>query len=307
MAEITAQLVKDLREKTGAGMMDCKKALSETEGDLEAAIDWLRKKGLAKAAKKSGRTAAEGLVTVSVAEDGKTGAVIEINSETDFVARNEEFQSFVRKVANKALVHDPVEELDKAEIDGKTIEENLTDLIAKIGENMNFRRAGKLSVVNGVVANYVHNHVAPNMGKIGVLVALESEGDESRLQEAGKQIAMHVAAARPEFLDEKSVDPAYIEREREVLKEQAVASGKPPEIAEKMVEGRLRKYYEEICLLNQISIIDNESRISDLIDNLSKELGKPVQLKAFRRFELGEGVEKEEENFAEEVARAANG
>lgn len=307
MAEITAALVKDLREKTGAGMMDCKKALNETAGDVEAAIDWLRTKGLAAAAKKAGRVAAEGLV--GIASSGNTGVVVEINAETDFVARNEQFQGFVSNVATVALsAGDDVETVKKAAYpgSGKTVEEELTGLIATIGENMNFRRAKHLTVANGVVASYVHSATAPGLGKIGVLVALESTGDAGRLAELGKQIAMHVAAANPLFLDTTSVDPTALDRERAVLTEQATASGKPAAVIEKMVEGRVRKYYEEVCLVEQPFVIDPDNKVAKVVENLAKELGAPVALTGFARFALGEGVEKEEKDFAAEVAAQLN-
>jgi len=303
MAEITAALVKELREKTGAGMMDCKKALNETAGDLEAAIDWLRTKGLAAAAKKAGRVAAEGLV--GIAAKGTSGVVVEINAETDFVARNDQFQGFVSAVADVALsAGDDVEALKKAAFPGvgKSVEEHLTSLIATIGENMNVRRAKRLSVTSGVVASYIHSAVVPGLGKIGVLVALESTGNADRLAELGKQIAMHVAAANPQFLDTSSVDSSALDRERAVLTEQAAASGKPANVIEKMVEGRIRKYYEEVCLLEQIFVMDQENKVSKVVENLAKELGTPVKLTGFARFALGEGIEKEETDFAAEVA-----
>ncbi len=302
MAEISASLVKELREKTGAGMMDCKKALIETAADLEAAVDWLRKKGLAAAAKKAGRVAAEGLV--GVASKGPRGALVEINAETDFVARNEQFQGFVKSVAELALTAgDDVATLKAArQPSGKTLDEELTALIATIGENMNFRRAKTLSVSQGVVASYVHNATAPGLGKIGVLVALESSGDAAKLAEVGKQIAMHVAAANPLFLNIGSVDGAALDRERGVLTEQASASGKPPAVIEKMVEGRIRKYYEEVVLLEQVFVIDGETRISKVVENAAKTLGVPVVLAGFARYALGEGIEKEEKDFAAEVA-----
>jgi elongation factor Ts len=301
MAEITAALVKELREASGAGMMDCKKALAENNGDVEASIDWLRKKGLAAAAKKAGRVAAEGLV--GAVADGKTGALVEVNSETDFVARNEQFQGLVSAAAKAALAHGDVEALKASKHpDGGTIAEKVTNLVATIGENMNVRRAVRLSVPNGVVASYVHNAAAPGMGKIGVLVALESTGDVAKLQALGKQIAMHVAAANPQSLSIDQVDPALLERERSVLAEQARASGKAEEIIGKMVEGRLRKYYEDIVLLEQLYVIDGESRVKQVVEKAAKEIGAPVKLVAFARMALGEGIEKEEKDFASEVA-----
>ena len=301
MAEITAALVKELREASGAGMMDCKKALGETNGNIEEAIDWLRKKGLAAAAKKAGRVAAEGLV--GAAAEGNVGALVEVNSETDFVARNEQFQGFVSAVARLALAHDDVEGLKNAKHpEGGTVAEKLTNLVATIGENMNLRRSKRLSVSQGVVASYVHNAAAPGMGKIGVLVALESAGDAAKLQALGKQIAMHVAAAKPLFLDISSVDGAALERERAVLSEQAAASGKPANVIEKMVEGRIRKYYEEVVLLEQVYVIDGETKISKVIENAAKAAGAPVKLAGFVSFVLGEGIEKEQKDFAAEVA-----
>ena len=306
MAEITASMVKDLREQTGAGMMDAKAALVENNGDIEAAIDWLRKKGLSKAAKKSSRTAAEGLVSIGI--EGTTGAVVEINSETDFVARNESFQSFVKAATQNTLDGaDTVDALLASDMNGKSVQDTLTNLIATIGENMTIRRLVKLSVNDGVVAGYVHNSVAPNLGKIGVLVALESAGDKAVLETYGKQIAMHAAAAFPKYLTRDEVDATDLERERDVLREQAKAEGKPAEIVEKMLEGRMRKFYEEVCLLEQIFVIDNETKISALLEKAGKEAGAPVALKAFARIQLGEGIEKEEVDFAAEVKSVANG
>lgn len=302
MAEITAALVKELREKSGAGMMDCKKALAEAGGDLEAAVDWLRKKGLAAAAKKAGRVAAEGLV--GVASESAKGALVEVNSETDFVARNENFQSFVTAVTKLALNTKDVEALKNAKMPAgnQTVSEMLTQLVATIGENMSLRRMAALSVSNGVVASYMHNAAAPNLGKIGVLVALESTGDTAKLAALGKQIAMHVAAANPQALNIDAVDPADLERERSVLAEQARASGKAEDIIAKMVEGRLRKYYEDVVLLEQLYVIDGESRVKQVIEKAAKEIGAPVKLTGFVRMALGEGIEKEQKDFAAEVA-----
>jgi elongation factor Ts len=308
MAEITASLVKELREKTGAGMMDCKKALGETAGDVEAAIDWLRKKGLAAAAKKAGRVAAEGLVGISAA--GNKGVAVEVNAETDFVARNDQFQGFVSAVASVALDKGAdVEAIKAAACPGtdKNVADQLTHLIATIGENMSLRRAVRLEVPAGVVASYVHTAIAPGLGKIGCLVALESTGNADRLAEVGKQIAMHVAAANPLFLDPSVVDTSALDREKAVLTEQAQASGKPAAVIEKMVEGRIRKYYEEVCLSEQVFVIDQENKISKVLENLSKELGAPVKLAGFVRFALGEGIEKEEKDFAAEVAAQLGG
>jgi elongation factor Ts len=307
MAEITASMVKDLREKTGAGMMDCKKALNETAGDVEAAVDWLRKKGLAAAAKKAGRVAAEGLVAVRA--EGTRGAVIELNAETDFVARNETFQGLVETLAGLVLAEgDDLESLKEKAYPGtgRTVAEELTHQVATIGENMNLRRAQVLEVGSGVVAAYVHNAVRPGLGRIGVLVALESEGDAARLAEVGKNLAMHVAAAAPQFLNRDEVDPAALERERAVLSEQARASGKPENIIEKMVEGRLRKYYEEVCLLDQTYVMDNETRIEKVVEAAAKDIGAAITVKGFARFNLGEGIEKEEKDFAAEVAEQLN-
>jgi len=306
MAEITAAAVKELREKSGAGMMDCKNALTENDGDMEAAIDWLRKKGLSAAEKKAGRAAAEGLVGMAV--DGTTGALVEVNSETDFVARNEIFQGFVTKVTALALVHgDDEAALKAASVDGGgSVDETVVELVGTIGENIGFRRATSLSIGDGVVSGYVHNQVAPGLGKIGVLVALESTGDAAKLDELGRQLAMHVAAAHPEYLDISSVDTSALDREREVLAEQARASGKPEEIVEKMVEGRLRKFYEEVVLNEQTFVIDGETKVSKVVEAAAKEIGAPVALAGFVRFTLGEGIERREDDFADEVAKLVN-
>ena len=302
MAEISASLVKDLREKTGAGMMDCKKALAESGGDLEAAVDWLRKKGLSAAAKKAGRVAAEGLV--AVAGSGGKGALVEVNAETDFVSRNDQFQAYVRAAAQAALAKgDDLAALKAASAGGgKSFDEALTALIATVGENMSLRRAKALAVKQGVVASYVHNAVAPGLGRIGVLVALESAGDAGKLAELGKQLAMHIAAANPQYLTVASVDPAAVQRERAVLTEQAAASGKPPGVIEKMVEGRIRKFYEEVVLLDQVFVIDGESRVGKVIENAAKAAGAPITVSGFARFALGEGIQKETKDFAAEVA-----
>ena len=303
MAEITATLVKELREKTGAGMMDCKRALSETAGDLEGAVDWLRKKGLAAAAKKAGRVAAEGLVGTAVGE--RSGAVFEVNAETDFVARNETFQGFVRAVAELARdTGDDLEALKAAPFPGtgRSVADELTHMIATIGENMALRRARRLQVKSGVVAAYMHNALAPGLGKIGVLVALESTGDAAQLAALGRQLAMHVAAANPQYLDVASVDPAALERERDVLREQAKASGKGDAIIDKMVEGRLRKFYEEVVLLEQIFVVDGETRVSKVLDAAAKQAGAPIRVAGFVRFALGEGIDKGTTDFAAEVA-----
>ena len=309
MAAVTAAMVKELRERTGLGMMECKKALVEADGDIEKAIDDMRKSGQAKAAKKAGRTAAEGGVVIATNDANTVSVMVEINSETDFVARNEKFQTFVQAVADKALANNvtDLEALKSMDFEGKSVQETLTDLIATIGENMTIRRIEAVTVENGVVAGYMHNALAGNLGKIGVLVGLESTGDTAKLEALGKQIAMHVAAAFPQFLDRDSVDPAVVERERTVLIEQAKAEGKPEDIAQKMVEGRIRKFYSEIVLLEQTFVIDNETQISKLVENAAGDVGAPVELKGYARVQLGEGIEKEEEDFAAEVAKAANG
>lgn len=301
MAEITASMVKDLREKTGAGMMDAKKALAETKGDFEAALEFLRKKGLATADKKSSRTAAEGLV--GIATQGTKGAIVEVNAETDFVGRNEEFQAYVRKVTDAALAKGA----NSVEALGSEAAADLTNLIAKIGENMRLRRAASLSVSKGVVVGYVHNAINNNLGKIGVLVALESAGDAAKLQELGKKIAMHVAAAFPKYLDRTSVDTAHLEKEKNFLREQAAGSGKPAEIIEKMLEGRLRKFYEEVCLVDQLYIMDGEKTVAKILLDAEKDVGAPVKIADYARFQLGEGIEVQKEDFAAEVAKVVNG
>jgi elongation factor Ts len=308
MAEITAALVKELREKTGAGMMDCKKALAENNGDLDASVDWLRTKGLAAAAKKAGRVASEGLIGLAVG--GNTGALVEVNAETDFVARNEIFQKLVGDVAGVALTAGADVEAIKAAAypgTGRTVAEEITHQIATIGENMMLRRAQTLSVGSGALASYLHGALAPGLGKIGVLVALESTGDQTKLQELGKQIAMHIAATKPMSISRDDLDPTAIDRERNVLSEQARESGKPEDIIAKMVEGRLRKYFEEVCLVDQTFVIDGETRISKVLENAAKELGAPVSVAGFSLLVLGEGVEKKEEDFAAEVAAAVGG
>jgi elongation factor Ts len=305
MAEITAATVKELRERTGAGMMDCKKALAETNGEMEAAIDWLRTKGLAAAAKKAGRTAAEGLVGVAV--EGTRGAVVEVNSETDFVAKNEVFQDFVRNVAKLALRHGTdVEALAAVQYpDGGTVAEKLTDNIAKIGENQSLRRASILEVSQGAVVSYVHNQVAPGLGKIGVLVALESAAPAETLQALGKQIAMHVAAAHPLALTAEELPEALIERERSIAMEKAKESGKPQNIAEKMVEGGLAKFRKENALTSQLFVMDGKTPVSEVVATAAKDAGAAIALIGFVRFQLGEGIEKKESDFAAEVAAAA--
>ncbi|MEQ9641793.1 MAG: translation elongation factor Ts [Alphaproteobacteria bacterium] len=308
MAQITASLVKELRDKTGAGMMDCKKALTEADGDMEAAVDWLRTKGLAAAQKKSGRVAAEGLV--AVATDGGRGAVVEVNSETDFVARNEQFQGFASTVAGIANeTGDDVAAILAASYPGAghSVQDELTNLVATIGENMTLRRAAALRADPGVVGAYTHAAAAPGLGRIGVLVALESSGDAAKLAELGKQVAMHIAAAAPQSVDVAALDPQSIERERAVLSEQARESGKPENIIEKMVEGRLRKFYEDVVLTEQVWVHDPDLRVSKVLEQAGKDLGAPVKITGFVRFALGEGVEKEEKDFAAEVAAAQAG
>jgi len=302
MAEVSAALVKQLRDKTGAGMMDCKRALGDTGGDIEAAVDWLRKKGLAAAANKSGRVAAEGLV--GVATRGLAGAVVEVNSETDFVARNELFQAFVRTVGVIAVgASGEVDALREAPYPGtgRTVAGELTELVARIGENLVLRRAQRLAVTSGVVASYVHNSLAPGLGKIGVLVALESGAGGEALAGLGRQLAMHVAAANPLYLDIAAVPAAALDRERAVLREQAQVSGKTEAIVERMVEGRLRKFYEESVLLEQVFVIDGESRVGKIVEAAAKDAGAPIRIAGFTRFVLGEGVEKPPTDFAAEV------
>ena len=306
MAQITAALVKDLRDKTAAGMMDCKKALAETDGDIEAAIDWLRKKGIAKADKKAGRIAAEGLVAVALAD--KAGALVEVNSETDFVARNDGFQGAVSEISQLALSVDSTEALASAKTSsGDSVTDFLTKLVGKIGENMSLRRMQKLTVSDGVVAGYIHNSVADGMGKIGVLVALESSGDKAALADLGKKIAMHVAATSPLALGVDDLDPVVVDKERKALSDEARESGKPEAIIEKMVEGRMTKFFKESVLMTQIFVMDGERSIQQVVADEAKSLGTDVTLKAYARVELGEGIEKKEEDFAAEVAKTVAG
>ena len=298
MAEITADLIKRLREATGAGMMDCKKALTETSGDFEGGVDWLRKKGLAAAQKKAGRVAAEGLVAAMV--DGGRGAVVEVNSETDFVARNDKFQAFVNGVAKLAVQSKVLADLSAKALpgEGKSVAEKLTDLIATIGENMSLRRMAAVTANPGVVAAYVHNALAPGLGKIGTLVALESTGDRDKLAALGKQLAMHVAAANPQAVSADAIDPAAIERERGILTEKAKASGRPEAIIPKMVEGGLRKFFEDVALLEQTyqgplsDLIDGNVKISDGLAKAAKQVGAPIKVTGFVRMALGEGIER---------------
>lgn len=305
MAEVTASMVKELRDKSGAGMMDCKKALAETSGDMEAAVDWLRTKGLATASKKSSRTAAEGLVGVAV--NGTTGTAVEVNSETDFVAKNDQFQDFVRTVTQLAIeTGDDVEALASASYpSGGTVADALTTNIATIGENQTLRRARRLSVTQGAVVAYVHNAAAPGLGKIGVLVALESSAPAEKLESLGKQLAMHVAAAFPLALDESGIDSEVIARERAIAQEKAAESGKPAEVVAKMVDGAVAKFVKENALLNQLFVMDGKTKISDVVAAAAKEVGAPIVLKDYVRFQLGEGIEKKESDFAAEVAAAA--
>ncbi|MDB5621786.1 MAG: elongation factor Ts [Devosia sp.] len=304
--EITAGMVKQLREATGVGMMDCKKALAETNGDMEAAVDWLRTRGLAKAAKKADRVAAEGLV--GVATSGNKAAVVEVNSETDFVARNEQFQAIVGNVAKLALDADgDVVKLGGMPFPGSghSVSAELTEAITKIGENMNLRRTETLSVTDGVVESYVHSAVKPGMGKIGILVGLESTGDKAALSTLGKQLAMHIAATNPLSISPDDLDQTVVARERTIFAEQARESGKPADIIDKMVEGRVRKYYEEVTLLAQTFVIDGETKVGDAIKNAEKAVGAPIKLTKFIRYALGEGIEKAETDFAAEVAATA--
>jgi elongation factor Ts len=303
MAEITAALVKELREKTGVGMMDCKKALNETSGDLEAAVDWLRKQGLAAAQKKAGRVASEGLIGLA-AGDG-AAALVEVNSETDFVSRNEDFQAAVRQVAALALTcGGDLEKLLATDYPGtgRNVGDEITQLVATIGENINLRRATGLTVDQGVIGSYIHAAAAPGLGRIGALVAIRSEGDAQKLTELGHQLAMHIAAASPQAVSVDELNADDLERERAVLREQAQGSGKPAEIVEKMIEGRLRKFYEEVVLLNQIFVIDGESKVSAIVEQAAKDLGCAVEVVGMRRFALGEGIERKESDFAAEVA-----
>lgn len=307
MAEITAAAVKALREQSGAGMMDCKTALVETDGDTEAAMDLLRTKGLAAAAKKAGRAAIEGLIGLKA--EGTAGAMVEVNSETDFVARNDVFQSFVEQVAAITLdVGGDFEALKSTPYPGseRTVEEEATQMVATIGENISLRRSVGLSVSKGLVAEYVHNHVASGLGKIGVLVALESDAPADKLAQIGKQLAMHICSTDPQSIDIASVDAAALERERTILTDQARESGRPDDIIAKMVEGRLRKYYEETVLLEQAFVLDTDVKVGKAVEAAGKEAGADITVAGFVRFNLGEGLERKEDDFADEVARMAN-
>lgn len=304
MATVTASMVKDLRDKTGAGMMDCKTALAETNGDMEAAQDWLRKKGITKAAKKAGRAAAEGLVGVAVGNN--VGALVEVNAETDFVARNDEFKGFVTNAAKLALEEEgDLQKVLDRKLGDNSVQQTLTNLVAKIGENMSVRRTIMLAVDQGVVAAYVHNASSPELGKIGVLVALKSAGDKDKLNALGRQIAMHVAAASPLALTPEHLDKDVVAKERAIQADIARQSGKPENVIEKMLEGRMRKFYEESVLLQQVFVIDGETRIEKVLEKASKDLGTPVAIEGFVRFQVGEGIEKTESDFADEVAKMA--
>ena len=303
---LTASMVKELREKSGAGMMDCKKALSENNGQMEDAIDWLRKKGLASVSKKSGRVAAEGLVGINVKNN--SGVIIEINSETDFVSRNEIFQNFVKTCGELALSKKSyIEELKKLPYPGseRTVDEELANNIATIGENMNIRRLEFLEVSEGGLFSYIHNSTAEGLGRLGVLVSLKSKLNVDELSALGKQIAMHVAATSPKSLSIDDLDEQIVNRERQVLIDQAIASGKPKEIADKIVQGRMHKFYQEVVLNEQVSVLDGETKIKDLVKNFSKEKNSDIELTGFKMIKLGDGIEVEETNFAEEVAATA--
>jgi elongation factor Ts len=304
MAEITAALVKELRDKTGAGMMDCKAALAATNGDMEAAVDWLRKKGLSKAAKKAGRVAAEGLIGVAI--EGTKGVLVEVNSETDFVARNDHFQGLVKLIAQAALhTGDDVEKLKAAKVGSQTIADAIATGIATIGENMTLRRAASLSVGSGAIGSYVHNSIAEGLGKIGVLVALESKADPAELARFGRMLAMHIAASNPQAVDSAGLDAKTVAREREIISEKARASGKPANVVEKIVESGLKTFYKEVCLVDQAYVHDAAKSVSQAVKEAEASLKSPVAIKGFVRFVLGEGVEKQEQDFAAEVAAAA--
>jgi elongation factor Ts len=304
MADITAQMVKELRDKTSAGMMDCKAALGETGGDMEAAVDWLRKKGLAKAAKKAGRIAAEGLIAVAVG--GTKGVVVEVNSETDFVARNEQFQTLVNSIADVALTTGgDIEAIKEAKIGNQTVADAISSAIATIGENITLRRAAQLAIGQGVVATYVHNAVATNLGKIGVIVALESAGKSDELSAIGRQVAMHVASANPQALDPTGLDPTMVARETDVIADKAKAQGKPAEVVKKIVESGLKTFYKEACLLEQVYVHDTAKNVAQALKEAEAQVGAPIKVTGFVRFALGEGIEKNDTDFAAEVAAAA--
>ncbi|MDR0677539.1 MAG: translation elongation factor Ts [Holosporaceae bacterium] len=307
MSDIKASEVKALRDRTGAGMMDCKKALVECDGNMEEAIDWLRKKGLAAAAKKAGRVAAEGLVGVHIS--GNQGVIVEVNAETDFVARNELFQKYVEDVSVLACKNNcDVESLKKIEYPGtgRNVSEELSNLVAVIGENMELRRVARTSVSNGIITAYVHNKISPNLGKIGVLVALESEGKKEKLEDLGKKIAMHIAATNPQSVSIESLDPALLEREKNVVREQAKGTGKAAELIDKIVEGRIRKFYEEVVLNEQVFVIDGTNKVKNIVAEAEKEVGAPIAIKSFVKFVLGEGIDKQAVDFVAEVAAQLN-
>lgn len=299
---ITTEMIKSIREKTGAGMMDCKKALLESKGNFDEAVDWLRKKGLAAAAKKSSRVAADGLVGIASYQD-KVAAIVEVNSETDFVAKNQKFQDFVKKVVDLAARESfpTTEQLLSMKIGQESVQDIMTNLIAVIGENITVRRTAKISVDQGIIATYIHSSIAPGLGKIGVLVGLESSGESEKLKEFGKKLAMHIAASGPRYLNIQDIPISVIEHEKTILLEQIKETGRPPEVMEKMIDGRLRKFYEEVVLNEQAYIMDNKKKISVVIDDFSKELGAPITIKTFLKFVLGEGIEKIEADFSEEV------
>jgi elongation factor Ts len=304
MANITAQMVKELRESTGAGMMDCKGALAETDGDMQAAIDWLRKKGLSKAAKKAGRVAAEGLIGVKVAD--VKGVVVEVNSETDFVARNDLFQGLVAMIANVALsTGTDVEKIKAAKVGAITVAEAITDTIAKVGEHMTLRRAAMLSVGKGAIGSYVHNSVSEGLGRIGVLVALESAGKADELVSLGRQLAMHVASANPQALDQASLDPAIVKREKDIMADKFRQQGKPDNVIDRIVESGLKTFYKEACLLEQPFIFDDKKSVAQAVKEAEGTVGAPIKITGFVRYALGEGIEKQETDFAAEVAAAA--
>ena len=304
MAEITASMVKDLREKTGAGMMDCKAALNETKGEMEAAVDWLRKKGLAKAAKKAGRVAAEGLIGISIA--GTKGVVVEVNAETDFVARNDHFQGLVKLIADVALsAGADVEKIKKAKAGSVTVEEAIASSIATIGENMSLRRAAELSVKQGAIGSYVHSSVSDGLGKIGVIVALESTGNAAELSALGRLVAMHVAAANPQAVDAASLDPALVAREKDVMADKYKQQGKPANVIDKIVESGIKTFYKEVCLLEQGYIHEPDKSVAQALKEAEGKVGGPIKVTGFVRYALGEGIEKQESDFAAEVAAAA--
>ena len=304
MANISAQMVKDLRDQTGAGMMDCKTALSETQGDVQAAIDWLRKKGLSKAAKKAGRVAAEGLIGIAIA--GPKGVIVEVNAETDFVARNDLFQGLVKMIADVALNGSTdIEKIKAAKVGSQTVEEAIATTVAKIGENMTLRRAAGLSVGSGAIGSYVHNSVSDGLGKIGVLVALESTGKTPELVALGRLVAMHIAASKPQAVDSASLDPALVQREKDVLADKFKQQGKPANVIDKIVESGLKTFYKEVCLLDQPYIHESDKNVAQALKEAEGKVGGPIRVTGFVRYELGEGIEKQESDFAAEVAAAA--